>query len=106
MKLLGPTENTISSRFNAACVELGYITIKLSTLGRYGESGWPDRLVLGPERRVVFVELKRPGGKVPERQAQCHERLRALDFTVFVESDVKTAIAHVEECFKNHRYKP
>ena len=32
----------------------------------------PDRLVTLPEGRIIFVECKRPGGKVTEAQARDH----------------------------------
>ncbi|SAK83330.1 VRR-NUC domain protein [Caballeronia catudaia] len=37
----------------------------------------PDRIVIFP-RRIVFVEVKRPGGTLTLAQAREHERLRAL----------------------------
>lgn len=44
----------------------------------------PDRLVLMPDGKMLFVECKRPGGKPTEAQAREHERIRALGFPVFV----------------------
>ncbi len=49
-----------------------------------GTDGMPDRLVLLPEGRGAFVEVKAPGGKPREIQLLRHEGLRALGFRVFV----------------------
>lgn len=47
-----------------------------------GWSGVPDRIVLLPHGRIVFVELKRPkGSKVSELQRWWAKELRALGFT-------------------------
>ena len=53
----------------------------------------PDRLVLLPGGRIVFVECKRPGGKVTGLQAREHERLRALGFDVVVVDNKEDANA-------------
>lgn len=46
-----------------------------------GWSGVPDRIVLLPHGRIVFVELKRPkGSKVSELQRWWAKELRALGF--------------------------
>lgn len=46
-----------------------------------GWSGVPDRIVLLPRGRIVFVELKRPkGSKVSELQRWWAKELRALGF--------------------------
>ncbi len=44
----------------------------------------PDRLVTLPEGRIIFVECKRPGGKVTEAQARDHQRRRDLGCEVWV----------------------
>lgn len=49
-----------------------------------GNSGVPDRIVIMPGGRVVFVELKAPGKKPTELQKYQQERLRALGCDVRV----------------------
>ena len=47
--------------------------------------GIPDRMVLLPEGRMVFVETKRPkGGRFEKLQPHWHEKLRRLGFKVYV----------------------
>lgn len=59
-----------------------------------GWAGVPDRMVLLPGGRVVFVELKRPkGGVVSSRQRWWAEKLRSLGFDhyyVYDAEDVRT----------------
>ena len=47
-------------------------------------SGLPDRMVLMPGGRLIFVELKSPTGTVKAHQTVIHERLRRLGFEVVV----------------------
>ena len=47
-------------------------------------SGLPDRMVLLPGGRLIFVELKSPTGTVAPHQTVVHNRLRRLGFEVFV----------------------
>lgn len=49
-----------------------------------GWAGAPDRLVLLPGGRLIFVELKAPGRKPRPLQLKRHEELRALGFDVVV----------------------
>ncbi|MEM5442450.1 VRR-NUC domain-containing protein [Serratia marcescens] len=49
-----------------------------------GHRSVPDRLVLLPGGRAVFVECKAPGEQPQPDQAREHDRLRALDFDVVV----------------------
>lgn len=49
-----------------------------------GMDGMPDRLVLLPQGRISFVEVKAPGKKPRPLQIHRHEELRNLGFQVFV----------------------
>ncbi|EBC3783260.1 VRR-NUC domain-containing protein [Salmonella enterica] len=49
-----------------------------------GHRSVPDRIVLLPGGRLVFVECKAPGKLPRVDQLREHERLRALGFTVAV----------------------
>ena len=47
-------------------------------------SGMPDRLVLFPDGKMAFVEVKAPGKKPCPLQVKRHAMLRKLGFRVFV----------------------
>ena len=47
-------------------------------------AGMPDRLVLLPESKMAFVEVKRSGMKPRPLQIRRHEILRRLGFKVYV----------------------
>lgn len=49
-----------------------------------GNTGVPDRIVLMPEGRIVFVELKAPGKKPTALQKLQHKRIQDLGFKVLV----------------------
>lgn len=61
---------------------------KLKTLNN---SGWPDRLILGPHAVIFFIEFKRPGEKPEPLQKHIHKLLRKLGFKVYVCTTVKSA---------------
>lgn len=48
-----------------------------------GNAGVPDRLILLPGGRVVFVELKAPGRKPTAIQELQHKHIKDLGFEVF-----------------------
>lgn len=49
-----------------------------------GNAGVPDRLVLLPGGRVIFVELKAPGKQPTPLQLRQQRRIQALGFQVLV----------------------
>ena len=49
-----------------------------------GFDGVPDRIVLLPEGRIAFVEVKAPGKKPRPLQTSRHNLLRRLGFRVYV----------------------
>ena len=59
-----------------------------------GFSGVPDRMILLPGEKVIFVETKKPGEKERARQEYVHGLFRALGFEVYSTVDNK---AYVEE---------
>lgn len=52
-----------------------------------GMNGMPDRIVLLPEGRQAFVEVKAPGRKPRKLQLFRHTQLRNLGYQVFVLDD-------------------
>ncbi len=52
-----------------------------------GVSGVPDRIVLLPDGRMFFAEVKRPGAKARPLQLAIHKKLKMLGFTVYVLDD-------------------
>ena len=49
-----------------------------------GTAGWPDRIVLLPDGKVGFVEVKAPGEEPRILQLHRHEQLRQLGYQVYV----------------------
>ena len=72
----------------------GGIAIKLSG----GLAGMPDRLLLFPGGRAVFVETKAPGKKPRMLQKIRHERLRSIGFPVLVCDSKEEARAIIGGC--------
>ena len=65
-----------------------------------GTDGMPDRMVLLPEARIGFVEVKASGQKPRPLQERRHAQLRDLGFMVFVLDDpeqIPGIIAEVKE---------
>ena len=62
-----------------------------------GMDGMPDRMVLLPEAKIGFVEVKAPGQKPRPLQVRRHEQLKALGFTVSVLDDPEQIPAVIEE---------
>lgn len=89
-------EKDIEKKLIQPIRELGGLYLKFESPGF---TGVPDRLILLPGGRVVFVELKQPGKKERPRQVFVQSVLRKMGFTVYstVDSAAKVAVV-VEDC--------
>lgn len=74
-------ESVIERAFVARVKSLGGTAEKFTSPGRRSV---PDRLVTLPGGVIIFVELKRQGGKPTVAQLRDHERRRALGCDVRV----------------------
>lgn len=74
-------ESKIEAAFVKRVKDLGGIAEKFVSPNKRSV---PDRLVLLPGGKMLFVELKAPGKKPTELQLRDHAKRRALGFTVLV----------------------
>ncbi|EKN6174714.1 VRR-NUC domain-containing protein [Yersinia enterocolitica] len=74
-------EDSIEDNLVKEVKKAGGIAYKFISPGRRSV---PDRLVLLPDGKVIFVECKAPGEKPTAAQLREHDKLRALGFTVRV----------------------
>lgn len=70
-------EKDIEAKLRHAVERTGGLCLKWTCPGW---AGVPDRICLLPGGRIVFVEMKREGGKVSNRQAWWKVKLERLGF--------------------------
>ena len=87
-------EKAIEQRLVHTVKEQGGMCPKLISPGT---DGMPDRMVLLPEGRISFVEVKAPGQKPRPLQVRRHEQLRQLGFRVAVLDDPEQIPGILEE---------
>lgn len=74
------TEKYIEQKLVKAVKKRGGMALKFVSPGL---DGVPDRIVLLPMGRMVFVELKAPGKKMRPVQEKIKKQLEALGFLVY-----------------------
>lgn len=74
-------EKTVEEKLVKAVKAMGGICPKWVAPGF---DGMPDRIVLLPDGRMGFVEVKAPGEKPRPLQKSRHELLRSLGYRVYV----------------------
>ncbi len=74
-------EKTVEAKLVKAVKEEGGICPKWVALGF---DGMPDRIVLLPNGKMAFVEVKAPGKKARPLQEARHVMLRSLGYRVYV----------------------
>ena len=79
-------EKQIENKLATEAKKLGGIALKFVSPSF---DGMPDRLVLMPDGRIAFVELKALGKKPRPLQLARHQLLRSLGFRVYVIDSVE-----------------
>lgn len=74
-------ERDLEKYFTAQCKKYKLLSLKLHV--KFAR-GWPDRIVPLENGEVLWVELKRPGGKVSALQNKVHNDLNKLGHKVYV----------------------
>lgn len=78
-------ERRVEAALSAEAKRLGGWAVKLLP----AVAGLPDRMVLLPGGRIIFVELKSPRGTIAVHQTVVHDRLSSLGFSVVVLSSLE-----------------
>lgn len=73
-------ESAIERRLVREVERIGGLALKWVSPGNRGV---PDRIVILPAGRVVFVELKRPGGRLAPLQKRWARLLESFGHTVY-----------------------
>ena len=73
-------EKQIEQKLVKAAKDMGGLAIKFTSPGF---DGMPDRLVLLPEGKIAFVEVKAPGKTMRPLQEKRKRQLETLGFLVF-----------------------
>ena len=94
------TERSIEQAVVEYAKKHGVVSIKLSMNGRMGAAGWPDRLFLGKDMQVRWIEFKAEGGKLTELQKRRHMELSKLGWSTAVVKDVEVGKAIIDNMVK------
>lgn len=89
-------ESDLKTSIEALSFELG-VKIYYLKLSILGFRGWPDRLILWPNRGIIFVELKREGEEPRKLQVAIHDSLRKLGFEVGVYDNEQHAFREISQ---------
>ena len=74
-------ERTLERKLTQSVANMGGLALKFTSPGM---AGVPDRLLLFPEGKIAFVEMKAPGKHPTKLQRLRHAQLRDLGFRVYV----------------------
>ena len=79
-------ESYYENKLRTSIQKLGH-GVKCLKFESPGFTGVPDRIILLPGAKVIFVELKQPGKSERKRQLYVHGLLRRLGFEVYASVD-------------------
>ena len=74
-------EKAIERKLVQSVTHMGGLALKFTSPGM---AGVPDRLLLFPNGKIFFVEMKAPGKQPTKLQRLRHAQLRDLGFRVYV----------------------
>jgi hypothetical protein len=80
-------ERDIEQQFVRYAESMGF---KAKKLRIDGENGWPDRTIFTPVG-VLFIEFKKPGGRLSRKQRKWINALRRLGFVAEVATSFEQA---------------
>lgn len=86
-------ERELERHFSKECKRLGLESLKI--IPRFSV-GWPDRVVMLKDSKVLWVELKTLTGVISPKQQKIHSILRSLGHNVYVlrtKEDITHALA-------------
>ena len=89
------TEKTLEKKLKREIEALGGLCLKLQSPGM---TGIPDRLVLLPGGKIWFVEVKKPGGVISERQIEVMRKIAGLSFFVDIISTEQKLESFIRIC--------
>lgn len=87
-----PPESAIEKQFLRWCKTRDIPCIKVGT------DGWPDRMAIKPDNRVVWIEFKRTDGELRPQQRVVHRLLEKSGHRVYVCVTLEEAIEAYTEC--------
>ena len=87
-------EKDIESRFREAVKRAGGLALKFTSPGY---AGVPDRIVLMPEGKIAFCEMKAPGKMMRPLQIKRKEKLESLGFKVYCIDDPEEIKGVIDE---------
>ena len=91
-------ESFIEEKLTKAVKQNGGVCWKFTSPGT---AGVPDRIILMPEGRIAFVEVKAPGEKPRPLQLSRHKLLRRLGFQVYVLDALEDIDKIIKEVMSN-----
>lgn len=90
-------ESYLEKKLKIAVEKQGGKALKLTSPGK---AGMPDRLILIPGGRVIFVEMKAPGKKLRPLQQKRFKQLQNLGFQVYKIDSMEGVSEFVTEVFE------
>lgn len=94
LKLMSQLEKQIETRFVRLLKSIGLVSKKMNGLG---DRSFPDRMILMPDGKPIFIEFKRPGKEPTPKQWAKIYMLRDLGYVAIWSDSSEAAFAFIRE---------